>query len=45
MTAHSLSVKDVLARLGVDPDRGLSHDEVQERLSEYGPNGNFRRTP
>jgi Ca2+-transporting ATPase len=31
-------VEHVLARLGVDPAKGLSREEVAERLAKYGPN-------
>jgi Ca2+-transporting ATPase len=35
---HNLSVDRSLEELGVDPDRGLSQDEVLERRTRYGPN-------
>src|SRR3954449_9268327 len=34
----SLSVADVVARVGADVDRGFDADEVQRRLTQYGPN-------
>ena len=33
---YALSVDDVVARVGVDAERGLDADEVQRRLAEYG---------
>jgi Ca2+-transporting ATPase len=35
---YSLSPDDVIARVGVDADRGLDPDEVQRRLAEFGRN-------
>ena len=35
---HVLSVDDVVARVGVDAERGLDADEVQRRLAEFGRN-------
>jgi len=35
---HSLPASEVLERLQVDPERGLSADEVRERLAKFGPN-------
>jgi Ca2+-transporting ATPase len=35
---HSLSVAEVLGRLGVEPRQGLSSEEAQARLRQYGPN-------
>jgi Ca2+-transporting ATPase len=37
-SAYLTSVEDVLATLGVDPKRGLSDEEVQLRLEQYGKN-------
>ena len=34
----SLTPEDAAARLSVDADEGLSADEVQRRLAQYGPN-------
>ncbi len=34
----ALSVDDVVARVGVDAERGLDPDEVQRRLAEFGRN-------
>jgi P-type Ca2+ transporter type 2C len=35
---YALSADDVVARVGVDAERGLSPDEVQKRLAQYGRN-------
>ena len=35
--AHSLTVEDVLRKLGTGP-RGLTEDEARRRLEKYGPN-------
>jgi len=35
---HRLSVAAALQSLTVDPDQGLSPDEVQRRLAQFGPN-------
>ncbi len=35
---HSLSAADAAAELGVDPERGLEADEVEQRLGRYGRN-------
>src|ERR1700756_3891779 len=35
---HSQSAQEVAAELDVDPERGLNADEVERRLSKYGPN-------
>ena len=35
---HAENVERLLERLGVDPVSGLSNDEVQARLRQYGPN-------
>src|SRR5262245_8469149 len=35
---HLLSVEEVCAGLEVDPERGLSTAEVNERRAKYGPN-------
>ena len=37
-TWHSKNVNEVLRELGVDPRRGLSNGEVEERLKKYGLN-------
>ncbi len=34
----SLSIDEVLNRLGTDPETGLSSEEAQKRLATYGPN-------
>ncbi len=35
---YALSVDDVVARVGVDVERGLDADEVQRRLAQFGRN-------
>ncbi len=35
---HDLSTQEVLQKLGADPVRGLSEEEVQKRFLQYGPN-------
>ena len=35
---HARPVDEVLADLGVDPDRGLTSRDAAERLAAYGPN-------
>jgi P-type Ca2+ transporter type 2C len=35
---HSRSADDVAAGLGVDPEHGLEGEEVERRLTQYGPN-------
>ena len=35
---YAAPTEEVARRLGVDPGRGLSTDEVQRRLAEHGPN-------
>jgi Ca2+-transporting ATPase len=35
---YALDVAEVTARLGIEPERGLSGGEAQQRLAEYGPN-------
>jgi magnesium-transporting ATPase (P-type) len=39
--AWTHSVEDVLKKLQVDPRKGLSSQEVQQRQQQYGPNGEF----
>ena len=34
----SLTPEDAASQLNVDPEEGLSADEVQRRLAQYGPN-------
>ncbi len=36
--AHHLPVHEVLLLLGTDASRGLTHDEVAQRLQRFGPN-------
>jgi len=38
LTWYALSVQDVTAQMGVDPDTGLTVTEAERRLAEYGPN-------
>ena len=35
---EKISVDQVVAALGVKPDQGLSSEDVQQRLAQYGPN-------
>ena len=35
---HTLTADEASARLTVDPGEGLSPDDVQQRLAQYGPN-------
>ena len=35
---HAMPLEEVLSRLSVDPERGLSQTEVRQRLEQYGPN-------
>jgi Ca2+-transporting ATPase len=35
---YTLSAQDAADRLGVDPDRGLSADQADRLLAQYGPN-------
>src|SRR3954447_6268231 len=35
---HTIPAGDVLDSMGVDPERGLSTAEVDERTRRYGPN-------
>jgi len=36
--SSSLSIAEILAKLGTDPKTGLNPVQLQERLSKYGPN-------
>ena len=38
MTPHTISQEDLLQELSVSPERGLSAQEAQERLAQYGEN-------
>src|SRR6185312_4508953 len=38
LAPYALAAQDVMARLGVEADQGLSAAEVDRRLKEYGPN-------
>ena len=42
--AHQYSAEDVLKALNVDPNKGLSKEEVEKRLKEYGRN-ELKRVP
>lgn len=44
ITWHSLTQEDVLQRLQVDPQRGLTMAEVEERRAKYGPNELTKQT-
>jgi len=35
---YAVSAQDTAERMGVDPDQGVRSDDVQQRLSRYGPN-------
>jgi len=35
---YALSREDTAAKMGVDPDQGLSDADVQQRLAQHGPN-------
>lgn len=35
---HALGHVDVLSRLGTEPDSGLTSEEAQRRIEQYGPN-------
>lgn len=35
---HALEAEEIVERLEIDPDRGLSADEASKRLDEHGPN-------
>lgn len=37
--AHCKSVDEVLNYFGVDPERGLTLDQVKRNQEKYGPNG------
>lgn len=37
-SAHSRGIEEVANALGTDPDRGLTDEEVENRLHKYGPN-------
>ena len=38
MTPHTISREDLLQELSVSPEQGLSAQEAQERLAQYGEN-------
>ena len=38
MIPHTISREDLLQELSVSPERGLSAQEAQERLAQYGEN-------
>ena len=38
LTCHAVEVDEVARRLRTDVTRGLDHDEVQDRLEQFGPN-------
>ncbi|GAB4468395.1 MAG: cation-translocating P-type ATPase [Anaerolineae bacterium] len=35
---HSLEIDEILSRLKADPEKGLSQEEANRRLEQYGPN-------
>ncbi|MCL7395791.1 MAG: hypothetical protein LZ161_06215, partial [Thaumarchaeota archaeon] len=35
---HSMDVKEVIAKIRTDPERGLTTEEAMSRLSTFGPN-------
>ena len=37
-TWHTLTAADAAAHFGVQPDLGLSAQDVEQRLTTYGPN-------
>jgi hypothetical protein len=37
--SHTLTVKEALKRLSVDPSTGLTEKQVAERFAQFGPNG------
>lgn len=40
---HSKTVDEVLSHFRVDPDRGLTIDQVKEYQKKYGPNGKWHK--
>lgn len=36
---HAKTVEEVINYFGVDPERGLSLDQVKRNQEKYGPNG------
>ena len=42
---HALSITDAAQRLNVDPELGLSADEVDQRIARFGPNELPREPP
>ena len=37
--AHTKKVEEVLSHFSVDPERGLTPDQVKKYQEKYGPNG------
>lgn len=37
--AHAKKVEEVLSYFSVDPERGLTPDQVKKYQEKYGPNG------
>lgn len=37
--AHAKTVDEVLNYFGVDPERGLTPDQIKRNQEKYGPNG------
>lgn len=42
--AHAKKVDEVLSYFAVDPERGLTPDQVKRYQEKYGPNGKFFST-
>lgn len=38
---HSKSVEEVTSYFNVDPERGLTPDQVKRNQEKYGPNGKY----
>jgi P-type Ca2+ transporter type 2C len=45
LAPYALSAQDVMAKMDVDPEKGLTAEEVDRRLSEYGPNELAKESP
>lgn len=39
--AHAKTVDEVLNYFGVDPERGLTPDQIKRNQEKYGPNGEY----
>lgn len=40
--AHAKSVDEVLNYFSVDPERGLTIDQIKRNQEKYGPNGKYQ---